>query len=1025
MDIFDQLKCSDRFRKKIMKRFSKRKPSKLVEAFLGRFFMNDALRQHVPIFTSVKEGSAPFNSMDASEAAGTGQFDEAVWTFFSNPMRWPAYGPGYRVDRADGDLDAEGFIFAKTWEPPKDRAEVAPFTVFTLEVDSDGDDALQSQLDLLWTAGAAKVAPVIAFDEHLRSAFRDYRGFCAVWSGNKSIHFHFVFETGWLDKNVLIQWAELRGVDRKSALRNHVDGMLKGNVFYEYYRVKWRMLAHLFNEITGLNLDFDTALSQFSQKRRLPWGTRVIGQDGPERSLHGFSAGTPVPQVVLEERIFETTPKGSTGYFFRAAEGNQVVEPMERRVKKREFRPRTEEAANALLEALRDYLAEGWHSEYPRPASITQDGGVYFSNHPDDRHPSTYVGPGHWRLAHRGRHPISVTEFPERLDITSILEILVETLRDKDANAFEASGFDPVVKPQEQRFGMADRIFQRLLSGERPGLEWRAMSDATGRVLRTFPHVCITSVEGIGKSRGVLDEANRYRTEDGLENFFAEFDLTPPGSGLQVFASPSYLQAAEQMVSYLKGAGVGEHREGIIRPEPRRAVLLKSFSQWYKEVTSELSQENLDSQQITYADALGRGYTSLVHAVHDLQPEIYREVTRRKNAAWEIEPIIIEWPYATKVDCGFRARFSTMVFTVHDVAQGLHRPSISNAWLHPDFDFDEHGGSPDAYRDLVKDVRAYRIIHDEVAIGDLAWVATPEEVEFAEIVRVAAAKHWSELSYPERYEVYQRVSNPAEVSFFRLLNLIEANFSDSDAEAVNYEEIPFGNDNREGGPYRGLHGKKKFVKQRSWFRDCRARVVFLTTEGVPSSIIRKLKWTQKNKKSRNCDEQEDDEQAEPKEVGFRVYRWDRDDFFKPDQIELILDNRASARKIEELVAEVVDPDTGIEMVITNGSRHPQAISHVSSQGRNDLTATNIVTVITYLAPDHFALLNVLQQKFDIPDVIRQHYRDMINQAMGRNRGFRRRGVDVTLQGLIVSPRLYRELGSAFFRTGRYRFHLSK
>lgn len=752
-DIFDQLKCGERFRRKIRKRFAERKPSKLINAYLAPFFMNERLRQHTPIYRSVRDASAPFNSMDAADGVLSGSFDPADWTYFSNPMRWPSYGPGYRLDRSEVGFDAEGFSFAKNWEPPRERAAVAPFTIFTLAVDADGEGAYQDQLDLFWTPDASGSTSVGLFDQHLRGAFRDYRGYCAVSSANKSVHLHFLFDTSWLNKTVLEDWARLNEVDPKNSLRNHVDGVMRDDLFYEYYRLKWTALAQRFNEVTGRDLTFDRALGQFSQKRRLPWGTREIGRDGPESNLHGFTPGTRLPQVVLEERILEASPKGATGYFMRAKEGNQGAEPSAPRVRKHGLRPRTEQAASDLLDALRLYLAEEWGVDHPRPASITEDGGVYFYNYPEDRHPSTYVGPGHWRLAHRGRHSIQTTELPGRLDIGAILEILTETLRDRDPDGFEATGFQPQVSSKGQKLGMADRVFQRFLARAKPGEEWLAMSVAADQMLKTFPHACITSVEGIGKSRGVLAEATRYRAEDALENFFAGSSLTSPHKGLHVFASPSYDQAAEQMASYLKAGA----REGASEADDfasRRAILLKSFAQIYREVAYEKLRGDDGPDLIKYTDALRQKYSSLIHAVHDLQPDIYEEVTRRKNEAWRIEPVATRWNPEGGTDSGFYARFSTMVFTVHEVAQGLHLPTISNAWLHPEFDFDLHAGGFSTYGDLAKELRAYRIIHDEISLSDLLWIATAEEVAFADAVVADAPKHWSEMSGPERLEAY-------------------------------------------------------------------------------------------------------------------------------------------------------------------------------------------------------------------------------------------------------------------------------
>ena len=225
--------------------------------------------------------------------------------------------------------------------------------------------------------------------------------------------------------------------------------------------------------------------------------------------------------------------------------------------------------------------------------------------------------------------------------------------------------------------------------------------------------------------------------------------------------------------------------------------------------------------------------------------------------------------------------------------------------------------------------------------------------------------------------------------------------------------------------------KLYFISEKKWIRDCRARVVFLTTEGLASVIVKELRWTPPKRANSGSTGAEPEsgstsgaESIILAESQFRVFRWDREAFFRPDQIDVCLDNRASARNINDLVAELVGEDVGFDLVITNGSDHAKSISHIASQGKNDLTEANIASVITYLAPDLYGILNATNEKFGISDVIRQYYRDMINQAMGRNRGFRRCEVDEGYHVLILGQRLYLELGAEFFRTGRYRFTIA-
>jgi hypothetical protein len=58
------------------------------------------------------------------------------------------------------------------------------------------------------------------------------------------------------------------------------------------------------------------------------------------------------------------------------------------------------------------------------------------------------------------------------------------------------------------------------------------------------------------------------------------------------------------------------------------------------------------------------------------------------------------------------------------------------------------------------------------------------------------------------------------------------------------------------------------------------------------------------------------------------------------------------------------------------------------KGLNGLERKNLYIILSWLAPDKYAELNVLGQWLGCGRVIEQHYQDQINQAAGRNRGFR-------------------------------------
>jgi hypothetical protein len=72
-----------------------------------------------------------------------------------------------------------------------------------------------------------------------------------------------------------------------------------------------------------------------------------------------------------------------------------------------------------------------------------------------------------------------------------------------------------------------------------------------------------------------------------------------------------------------------------------------------------------------------------------------------------------------------------------------------------------------------------------------------------------------------------------------------------------------------------------------------------------------------------------------------------------------------------------------------------------------LQTNNIFVILTNLSPAQYAKLKVVKQWLHIPDIIPLYYEDQINQAVGRNRGFRHNGATKT--AIIASNRLYRNV----------------
>jgi hypothetical protein len=105
----------------------------------------------------------------------------------------------------------------------------------------------------------------------------------------------------------------------------------------------------------------------------------------------------------------------------------------------------------------------------------------------------------------------------------------------------------------------------------------------------------------------------------------------------------------------------------------------------------------------------------------------------------------------------------------------------------------------------------------------------------------------------------------------------------------------------------------------------------------------------------------------------------------------------------------VDADANAVVISNNVVGVERVLTFQKSKGMNDLNDKNIYVILTPLAPEQYAELNVIGQWLNITDVISLFYEDQINQSVGRNRGFRQSLTHDTTTVVITSNRLYKNV----------------
>lgn len=939
----------------------------------------EALDQHVAMHADKTDGFGTGGSRTAIAKLEADEANQVEFTFFSNPLRMPAFGREFK--RFDPRYD-------RKTEPPSRRGSIGAFWAFTFEWDVESASGLQTQFDWVWKKKANGKSPLGELDGYLRRNYKDYRGMVVVWSGNKSIHIHLIFDPSHLSRFTIQELAVANGTSPEAKLRNHWRGDIRPDAIWEYYKAAWWKLNDLIKTVTGIEVDFDDNLETLFQKRRLPWGVREIAGD----SDFGIPDGFLVPQAVLMEELIKTSPKQASKYFLRSEEANQLPQKTKPR---RDRRVQVSSLdTNTIVEPLRRYLKQHWGSDYPMPAHFEELGGelyLFFYNDQSDQNPSTCIKEDYSRLLYRGKGA-RTDELTASLPGGQRLgELVLMLCEQEDLLGSEAEECENTITFRPRR-NIPRRMFERNAS--HGGLEQIRLGLRCGTALvsMNYPRLIMKNVEGSGKSTAFIRQASDFHLEDHIENYFGGSGLVKPANGFSVVACNSYEQCEQQYNEYVQWC-----RD---TGRPVNAVLLKGFSHLYREccIRNGMQKDKI----ITSTSSLVMGYPTMPDAVYDKQPEIFDEVSAIKNDAWKTQ--VLRRGEMKQVN-GFGYPLETLIFTTHKMAQDFNTPSKSKAWLHPDFDISM---PPDEWLSLATAFRAYRIIHDEIAISDLVHIAKEDAVEttkrFQQLVKNATGKAWSETRNDEKYAIYGSAgkSSYSAVGFHEMLEIAAANFSECDKVQVDFWAAPFGRDNHENGIYRSQSGQTIYIKPKDWWFRTRSRIVMTTTEQLIVDLANSLV---------------DDAGKQ----AFRIELWDIPSVFNADPIILKVDSRACSRNVQELADSLLsDQIAPADVIITDIARGPRIVSHISAQGRNDLTQANIATILTHMSPDEFAKLNALAQKFDLKEVFSKHYQDRINQAAGRNSGLRKRSDCPNQHCLYISSTFMQSLGGMkFFGSGRY------
>ena len=313
-------------------------------------------------------------------------------------------------------------------------------------------------------------------------------------------------------------------------------------------------------------------------------------------------------------------------------------------------------------------------------------------------------------------------------------------------------------------------------------------------------HTLLKSVEGIGKTAAFQALLEVEIRDD-------HFDDPTDVARFGTFAFRSEKQVEEKAAEY--------------RNESRRAVVVRSFWSHYKEACAAVKERPMSQIELRTSP------DGVLAEISGQQPAVFKELEERRAKLWVHGPFISAW---------------TMLFMSHALAMRWHHSVLTRLWHHPKFDPDI---PLNEQLDLQRNFCLSKVVFDEPDTDEFLH-RLPEE-RYEQLIGVhAQCPGWKNRPTSERYELFKTFDSAVRsIGFEQFDELMRIDLHSLLPIEVDYNEIPFGFDNKEDGIYRSQHGKQFYIGPQTWMLNSGTQWIFLTTEDLVSEVI--------SVASRNCD----------------------------------------------------------------------------------------------------------------------------------------------------------------------------
>jgi hypothetical protein len=312
----------------------------------------------------------------------------------------------------------------------------------------------------------------------------------------------------------------------------------------------------------------------------------------------------------------------------------------------------------------------------------------------------------------------------------------------------------------------------------------------------------------------------------------------------------------------------------------------------------------------------------------------------------------------------------------HKNAELWHTNVNTRAWHHPEFD---PAGDPEEHKKLARGIRLLEVVFDDPEVDEFVNILPEARYQFLD-KRQKQFSDWRNLKLRDRREVYNDLRNEAKSlgipTFEDFDDLMRLELTSLTLYHVDYERFKYGQDNpyaTDSGIYRPQHGHGYDIGLKPWLSQMGDTVpTFLTTEEVVAQTIGKA-------------------------YGQRLLSLELDDLpgLFPIKVPVFIEKRAKSDRVQAeelnvsaLAQEILEADKNA-VVISDGVKDiPDVYTFQGMKGLNGLEDRNIYIILTWMAPEKYAELNVLGQWLGNENILLDYCQDQINQAVGRNRGFR-------------------------------------